>query len=161
MSGEGIETAAHIRAQLKREGFACYTDYLIALARHALEHDMLPHINVGNLTLDELTAMRPVVPSMGMMLETVDGAVRGKAAHLRAPDKEPARRLETLRAAGEARVPFTTGLLVGIGETFARVKKRYAASPKFKSLTDTYRKSSCSRSPRTRALRCGIMRRHL
>jgi len=118
MSGEGIETAAHIRAQLKREGFACYTDYLIALARHALEHDMLPHINVGNLTLDELTAMRPVVPSMGMMLETVDGAVRGKAAHLRAPDKEPARRLETLRAAGEARVPFTTGLLVGIGETF-------------------------------------------
>ena len=117
MSGEGIETATHIRAQLKREGFACYTDYLIALARHALEQNMLPHINVGNLTFNELTALRPVVPSMGMMIETIDGAVRDKAAHRRAPDKEPARRLETLRAAGRARVPFTTGLLVGIGET--------------------------------------------
>lgn len=117
MSGEGIETAAHIRAQLKREGFACYTDYLIAIARRALEHDMLPHINTGNLTFDELTALRTVVPSMGMMLETVDGEMRHTAAHRRAPDKEPARRLETLRAAGRARVPFTTGLLVGIGET--------------------------------------------
>ncbi len=118
MSGEGIETAKHIRAGLKREGFACYTDYLIALASRALAQDMLPHINIGNLTFDELTVLRPVVPSMGMMLETVDGALRKKAAHLRAPDKEPARRLETLRAAGQARVPFTTGLLVGIGETF-------------------------------------------
>lgn len=118
MSGEGIETAAHIRAGLKREGFACYTDYLIAIARYALAQDMLPHINIGNLTFDELTALRAVVPSMGMMLETVDKAVRKKAAHRLAPDKEPARRMETLRAAGEARVPFTTGLLVGIGETF-------------------------------------------
>ncbi len=118
MSGEGIETAAHIRAGLKREGFACYTDYLIALSRRALAQDMLPHINIGNLAFDELTALRAVVPSMGMMIETVDEALRKKAAHRLAPDKEPARRLETLRAAGQARVPFTTGLLVGIGETF-------------------------------------------
>ena len=117
MSGEGVETSRYIRAQLKSEGFACYVDYLICIARTALERDMLPHINIGNVTFEELTALRSVVPSMGMMLETIDNALRGRAAHNRAPDKEPARRMETLRAAGRARVPFTTGLLVGIGET--------------------------------------------
>ncbi len=119
MSGEAVETSRHIRAQLRHAGFACYTDYLISIARMALERDMLPHINIGNVTFDELTALRNVVPSMGMMLETTDGSLRGRAAHRRAPDKEPVRRLETLREAGRARMPFTTGLLVGIGETMS------------------------------------------
>ncbi|HEY0386474.1 MAG TPA: 7,8-didemethyl-8-hydroxy-5-deazariboflavin synthase subunit CofG, partial [Pyrinomonadaceae bacterium] len=87
------------------------------LARSALAHGLLPHVNIGNLTEDELRALRTFVPSMGMMLETVDAELRREAAHLHAPDKEPARRLETLQAAGRARVPFTTGLLVGIGES--------------------------------------------
>jgi FO synthase subunit 1 len=119
MSGEGVETSATIRAALRLYGFPSYIDYLVFLAREALERDLLPHVNIGNLTEDELSVLRLVVPSMGMMLETTDAALRDKAAHARAPDKEPSRRLQTLEAAGRARVPFTTGLLVGIGETAA------------------------------------------
>ena len=119
MSGEGVEQSAAIRASLRREGFNCYLDYLLHIARAALAHDLLPHINVGNLAEDELLALRACVPSLGMMLETVDGSLRGEAAHRHAADKAPERRLETLQAAGRARVPFTTGLLVGIGESWA------------------------------------------
>ncbi|MBA2502464.1 MAG: 7,8-didemethyl-8-hydroxy-5-deazariboflavin synthase subunit CofG [Pyrinomonadaceae bacterium] len=117
MSGEGVEESRPVRDRLRREGFTNYIDYLVAVARIALEHDILPHINIGNVNEDELRELRQVVPSMGMMLETVDDKLRRTPAHLRAPDKEPARRLATLRAAGAARVPWTTGLLVGIGET--------------------------------------------
>ena len=117
MSGEGVETSRLIRAALRRHGFSSYIDYLIFISRAALEQDLLPHVNIGNMTEDELRALRAVVPSMGMMLETTDAELRDKAAHRRAPDKEPSRRLQTLMAAGRARVPFTTGLLFGIGES--------------------------------------------
>ncbi|MDX6695658.1 MAG: hypothetical protein QOF02_3261 [Blastocatellia bacterium] len=116
MSGEGVETSGPIRAALRLHGFSSYITYLIHLSRAALERDLLPHVNIGNMTEDELRALREVVPSMGMMLETTDAGLRNKPAHARAPDKEPSRRLQTLVAAGLARVPFTTGLLVGIGE---------------------------------------------
>ncbi|MBA2341120.1 MAG: 7,8-didemethyl-8-hydroxy-5-deazariboflavin synthase subunit CofG [Pyrinomonadaceae bacterium] len=117
MSGEGVEESRAVRDALSREGYTTYIDYLIAVARIALEYDILPHVNIGNVGEDELRALRAVAPSMGMMLETLDAGLRRSAAHLRAPDKEPARRLQTLRAAGAARVPWTTGLLIGIGET--------------------------------------------
>lgn len=116
MSGEGVERSAGIRRALRRYGFASYIDYLADISRRALARDLLPHVNIGNMTEDELLALRQFVPSMGMMLETTDAGLRRKAAHQRAPDKQPARRLETLKAAGRARVPFTTGLLIGIGE---------------------------------------------
>lgn len=117
MSGEGVEESRSLRAALKRFGFSSYIEYLVSLARTALECDLLPHVNIGNVSADEFGALRAVVPSMGMMIETTDEGLREQAAHRRAPDKEPARRVETLCAAGRARVPFTTGLLVGIGET--------------------------------------------
>ena len=116
MSGEGVEESRSVRDALKAYGFASYIDYLCEIARTALSRELLPHVNVGNLSEDELRALRRFVPSMGMMLETTDARLRRLEAHRRAPDKEPARRLETLRAAGRAGVPFTTGLLVGIGE---------------------------------------------
>lgn len=119
MSGEGVEESRLVRDRLRREGFTNYIDYLVAIARIALDYDILPHVNIGNVGADELRVLRAVVPSMGMMLETVDDKLRRTPAHLRAPDKEPARRLATLRAAGQARVPWTTGLLVGVGETEA------------------------------------------
>ncbi len=119
MSGEGVESSPDIRRALRLYGFRTYIDYLARISRAALERDLLPHINIGNMTEDELRALRPFVPSMGMMLETTDERLMTRAAHLRAPDKEPARRLMTLEAAGRARVPFTTGLLVGIGESAA------------------------------------------
>lgn len=119
MSGEGVECSGGIRRELRRQGFSSYIDYLVRLSRAALSSDLLPHVNIGNMTEDELRALRTVVPSMGMMLETTDERLRKRDAHLRAPDKEPVRRLRTLVAAGRARVPFTTGLLVGIGESLA------------------------------------------
>lgn len=117
MSGEGVEESRPVRNALRQFGFSSYIEYLVSIARTALEYDILPHVNIGNVSADELSALRAVVPSMGMMVETIDGSLKNGAAHRRAPDKEPARRLETLCAAGRSRVPFTTGLLVGIGET--------------------------------------------
>ena len=79
------------------------------------ETGLLPHANAGALTASELAMLRPVTASQGMMLETLADV----AAHRRAPDKTPDRRLATLHAAGELAIPFTTGILVGIGESRA------------------------------------------
>lgn len=117
MSGEGVESSAQVRETLAAEDCRSYLDYLIEVARLALDFDLLPHINVGNLREEEFAALKPYVPSMGMMVESVNAALRRTVAHRRAPDKEPERRFATLRCAGRARMPFTTGILVGIGET--------------------------------------------
>lgn len=117
MSGEGVEESRAVRAALREHGFSSYIEYLAAISRLALARDMLPHINIGNAREADIRALREFVPSMGMMMETTDAGLRRRAAHMRAPDKEPARRFETLCAAGRARMPFTTGLLVGIGES--------------------------------------------
>jgi len=83
------------------------------------ETGLLPHANAGALTRADLERLRTVCPSQGMMLETLAARLGAPGGpHHRAPDKTPARRLATLDAAGEARIPFTTGILVGIGETF-------------------------------------------
>src|SRR5690606_27975510 len=94
-------------------------EYLAEAARRVQEETgLLPHLNPGCLTADELAMLRPVSASMGLMLESTSLRLteRGQA-HFGSPDKEPARRLATIEAAGEAHVPFTTGILVGIGET--------------------------------------------
>ena len=84
------------------------------------ETSLVPHVNAGTLTAAELHALKPVAGSMGMMLETVSKRLQGAgAAHHACPDKAPALRLRTLEAAGQAGVPFTTGILIGIGETWA------------------------------------------
>ena len=82
------------------------------------ESGLLPHLNPGLMTREDFLALRPVSASMGLMLESVSDRLMAKGeAHYGSPDKVPARRLETLRLAGEAAVPFTSGLLIGIGET--------------------------------------------
>jgi FO synthase len=102
------------RDWLDENGYASTVDYLVAMCRLVLsETHLLPHANAGALHPDELAALREVAPSQGMMLETLAAV----PAHEGAPDKEPARRLATLDAAGELAIPFTTGILVGIGET--------------------------------------------
>ncbi len=80
------------------------------------ETGLLPHANCGALHHDELALLRPVAPSQGMMLESLNPDLD---CHRGAPDKAPARRLATLEAAGELQIPFTTGILVGIGESRA------------------------------------------
>jgi FO synthase len=108
------------RAELEAMGYSSTIDYLIAACRAVLDHTtLLPHANPGTLTLEEAAALRPVTASQGTMLETLSERLLARGmAHFGAPDKKPAVRLETLEAAGRAQVPFTTGILVGIGENF-------------------------------------------
>jgi FO synthase len=99
---------------LAEHGYASTVDYLAAMCRLVVdETGLLPHANAGALYDDELRALRPVAPSQGMMVETLRADL---AAHHGAPDKRPERRLATLEAAGRLGIPFTTGILVGIGE---------------------------------------------
>jgi FO synthase len=108
-------------AWLAARGHASTIDYLVAVARRLLdETGLLPHANAGALDEESLTRLRAASPSQGMMLETLAARLgEPGGAHHGAPDKTPARRLATLYAAGRAKVPFTTGILVGIGETRA------------------------------------------
>jgi FO synthase len=86
----------------------------------ALDCGLLPHTNAGILTRDEMARLRPVNVSLGLMLENVSPRLRQRGGvHQWAPDKDPAVRLRMLREAGELRIPFTTGILIGIGETMA------------------------------------------
>ena len=102
---------------LADHGYGSTVDYLAAACEAVLvETGLLPHANAGALYEDELARLRPVSASQGMMIETL---ATGLAAHRRAPDKDPVRRLATLEAAGRLAIPFTTGLLVGIGESRA------------------------------------------
>jgi FO synthase len=108
------------REWLDERGYDSTVDYLRSCAIAVLEETgLLPHLNPGVLTWSDLQRLRPVAPSMGMMLETT--AVRlwstPGAAHYASPDKEPAVRLRVLADAGRVGVPFTTGILIGIGET--------------------------------------------
>jgi FO synthase len=99
---------------LAEHGYASTVDYLVAMCRLVLEETgLLPHANAGALYAEELAALRPVSASQGMMLESLASDLD---AHRSAPDKEPARRLATLDAAGELHIPFTTGILIGIGD---------------------------------------------
>jgi FO synthase len=103
------------RAWLRDHGYDSTVHYVAAMAKLVLdETGLLPHANAGALYADELALLRPVSPSQGMMIESLNGDLE---CHRGAPDKEPARRLATLEAAGELRIPFTTGILVGIGES--------------------------------------------
>lgn len=104
---------------LARNGYSSTVDHLVATAKVVLdETGLLPHANAGALSQPELERLRAVSPSQGMMIETLAARLGEPGGpHHGAPDKAPERRLATLEAAGRARVPFTTGILVGIGET--------------------------------------------
>ncbi|MFE0750028.1 7,8-didemethyl-8-hydroxy-5-deazariboflavin synthase CofG [Gordonia sp. NPDC058843] len=105
---------------LAERGYSSTLDYVRAAAVAVLsETGLLPHLNPGVMSLEELLTLRPVAPSMGMMLETTSRRLfteKGQA-HYGSPDKDPMVRMQVLRDAGTARVPFTTGILVGIGES--------------------------------------------
>ena len=107
------------REALATLGFPSTTAYLAHVAERVLsETGLLPHLNPGTLSDEEFRALKPVGPSMGMMLESTSLRLCEKGMpHYGSPDKDPAVRIATLDAAGRAAVPFTTGLLIGIGET--------------------------------------------
>lgn len=107
------------RAELDEMGYATTIEYLVAMARLVYrETGLLPHANPGVMTRDEIAALREVTISQGIMLESVSDRLSQKGqVHFGSPDKHPAPRLATIRAAGELQVPFTSGVLIGIGET--------------------------------------------
>jgi FO synthase len=108
------------RATLASLGHATTAEYVERASAIALECGLLPHTNAGLLTGDEMARLRDVNVSLGLMLENVSPRLRERGqVHQWAPDKDPALRLRMLREAGELRIPFTTGLLIGIGETIA------------------------------------------
>jgi FO synthase len=110
---------AAARTALDAAGAVSTLDYLARMAKLVLEETgLLPHLNPGVMDAADLRRLRPVSASMGLMLESAsDRLCERGGPHFGSPDKVPARRLETLRAAGELGIPMTTGLLIGIGET--------------------------------------------
>jgi FO synthase len=108
------------REWLDEQGYDSTLAYVRAMAVRVLEETgLLPHLNPGVMSWEELNRLKPVAPSMGMMLETTSRRLyetKGEA-HFGSPDKDPAVRLRVLEDAGRLSIPFTTGLLVGIGET--------------------------------------------
>ena len=128
---------------LAARGYASTVDYVANAAQMVLEATgLLPHVNAGALYRYELDQLRGVAASQGMMLETLADL----AAHRLAPDKDPARRLATLELAGELAIPFTTGLLVGIGEDRARSPRDPRARSRRRTSDTATSKRSSSRT---------------
>jgi FO synthase len=125
------------REELASLGCETTLEYLARCAKLVLdETGLLPHLNPGVMNGDELSALRPVSASMGIMLETTAARLGERGGpHWASPDKIPARRLETIRLAGERAVPFTSGILIGIGETRA---ERIEALLALKALGDEH-----------------------
>ncbi|MFP5225532.1 MAG: 7,8-didemethyl-8-hydroxy-5-deazariboflavin synthase CofG, partial [Actinomycetota bacterium] len=108
------------RAWLASRGYDSTLDYLRAASIAVIENTgLLPHLNPGVMSYSEMSALKPVSASMGMMLETTSEALYRTpgAAHHGSPDKNPAVRIRTIEDAGRLAIPFTTGILIGIGET--------------------------------------------
>jgi FO synthase len=125
------------REWLEQQGFSSTIEYLRAMCELVFEETgLLPHANPGVLSREEMERLRPFNISMGMMLETVSRRLLAPGeAHHRCPDKVPHIRLAALEAAGELRIPFTTGILMGIGET---VDERVDALFAIRELNEKY-----------------------
>jgi FO synthase len=125
------------REELAALGCETTLQYLRRVAAAVLEETgLLPHLNPGVLTREDVRSLRPVSASMGAMLETTSERLSARGGpHFGSPDKMPAARLATIAAAGEERVPFTTGILIGIGETRA---ERLDALHAIRELADRY-----------------------
>jgi FO synthase len=114
LTGEKPEVNPEVAARLAEYGHASFTDYVAWTCERALERGMLPHTNIGVASRDELARLREVTASQGLMLESVNPDL---VVHQGSPTKHPDVRLECIRTAGELRIPFTSGILVGIGES--------------------------------------------
>jgi FO synthase len=116
LTGEKPEVNPEVAARLREHGHEDFTAYVVWTCERALERGLLPHTNLGVLSREDLARLREVTASQGLMLESISERLM-QTVHAGSPTKHPARRLETIRAAGELRIPFTSGILVGIGET--------------------------------------------
>jgi len=116
LTGERPEVNPVVAERLKAWGHEDFTSYVIWACERALERGMLPHTNIGVLDKTDLARLREVTASQGLMLESTSERLM-ETVHAGSPTKHPAARLATIEAAGELKIPFTSGILVGIGET--------------------------------------------
>ncbi|HTA06229.1 MAG TPA: 5-amino-6-(D-ribitylamino)uracil--L-tyrosine 4-hydroxyphenyl transferase CofH [Solirubrobacteraceae bacterium] len=116
LTGEKPEINAGVAARLAEYGHEDFTSYVVWTCERALERGLLPHTNLGVLSHTDLARLREVTASQGLMLESISERLMD-TVHAGSPTKHPALRLETIRAAGELKIPFTSGILVGIGES--------------------------------------------
>jgi FO synthase len=114
LTGERPEVNPEVARRIEEYGHEDFTSYVAWACERGLERGLLPHTNLGVLERDELERLRQVTASQGLMLESI---VPDLAVHEGSPTKHPRRRLEAIRLAGELRIPFTSGILVGIGES--------------------------------------------
>jgi FO synthase len=132
LTGERPEVNGGVAERLREYGHSDFTSYVVWACERALERGLLPHTNLGVMDRSDLARLREVTASQGLMLESVNPDL---AVHQGSPTKHPARRLETIRAAGELKIPFTSGILVGIGES---EEERVAALEAIAELHERY-----------------------
>jgi FO synthase len=116
LTGERPEVNAVVASKLAEWGHDDFTSYVVWSCERALERGLLPHTNIGVLSSDDLARLREVTASQGLMLESVSERLMD-TVHAGSPTKHPAKRLETIELAGQLKIPFTSGILIGIGET--------------------------------------------
>jgi len=116
LTGEKPEVNPIVAEQLRAWGHSDFTDYVVWACERALERGILPHTNIGAVSAGDLARLREVTASQGLMLESSSERLM-QTVHAGSPTKHPAHRLATIEAAGKLKIPFTTGILVGIGET--------------------------------------------
>jgi FO synthase len=116
LTGERPEVNPEVLTRLRSFGHEDFVSYVVWTCERALERGLLPHTNLGVLGREDLARLREVTASQGLMLESISERLMD-TVHAGSPTKHPARRLETIETAGELRIPFTSGILVGIGET--------------------------------------------
>jgi FO synthase len=116
LTGELPEHNKGVAARLAEYGFDDFVAYVVWVCERALERGLLPHTNLGVLDHGDLARLREVTASQGLMLESISERLM-ETVHAGSPTKHPVARIETISAAGELKIPFTSGILVGIGET--------------------------------------------
>jgi FO synthase len=116
LTGERPEVNPIVQERLAAWGHDDFTSYVIWACERAMERGMLPHTNLGVLSKEDLARLREVTASQGLMLESISERLMD-TVHAGSPTKHPAARLTTIEAAGELKIPFTSGILVGIGES--------------------------------------------
>lgn len=120
MSGESPDEFNEVKRELCDKGYDKFFDYLLDACKNLIKEKILPHTNVGNLTYEELEELRKYNASLGLMLESSNPNLQNiGSVHEKSPSKQPSTRIEFIKNAGKLKIPFTSGILLGIGEDTA------------------------------------------
>ena len=134
--GEDADEEEIVQKRLEEFGYNKMIDYIVDICQMTLEETiLLPHTNGGNFSFEDLKRLKEVNASMGLMLENSSSRLMELPAHNKSPGKDPALRLETISNAGKLKIPYTTGILIGIGETKEEIAESLLA---IKDIYDEY-----------------------